>query len=52
MMDGAEKSLPTGLQTKKMVPVASICVGWSGLCFHILGQSNADDVELTFNTIW
>lgn len=32
-----------------MVSVASICVRWSDLCFHILGQSNADDVELTLH---
>lgn len=45
-MEGAEESLSTGLQNKKMAPVASICVGLSGLCFHILDQFNADVMAL------
>lgn len=39
-MEGAEESLSTSLQNKKMAPAASICVGFAGLCFHIWDQSN------------
>lgn len=39
-MEGAEESLSTSLQNKKMAPAASICVGLAGLCFHIWDQSN------------